>query len=1620
MGPPARLKVVLVGGSAGSLMSMRALFRALPADCAIAFLVVQHRVASTEDSLHAVLGRWAPMPVVDAEHVATLEPGRIHVVPAWALATLRGERLELERADSSGGVGRPIDHLCRSLAAEHGRDAALVVLSGMLDDGTAGGSLVKAAGGLVLAEAVESAGYGGMPESAVEAGVVDQILPAARIGAALVHWARFGTLDDTDAEGALPVDEEYHAILELLRAHAPTDPSVYKSATLRRRIARRQALSGVADLTAYRRRLEQDELELERLVKDLVIGVTEFFRDPDAFEILETVVVPALCSGRASDATVRVWVAACSTGEEAYSVAILFREWRDGHPDAPEVQIFATDVDQEALARARDGLYPPGAVGAIPPARLERHFAREQDGYRIGKAIRESVVFAPHDITRDPPFSRLDLVVCRNLLIYLTQETQAKVLDLFRFVLSPGGYLFLGNSESLGVHDSHFESVSKRWRIYRHHAADAVRPPRFPIPLKSGLPRVGPGPIEVWGGQATSETGYRRLLAEIGPVLVLIDADREVVYVQGRSDAYLEVPSGEPTRALFKLVKPALAGAVDSAVSRAVREASRVAVSVAFAGPTGDSTAEPRAIRIEAVPTLGQGGEQLVLVTFGPEVETQGVLAAAGGSDDWGVRQLERELEATREDLHRTIEQSRSSSEEMRAAHEEVMAMNEELQSANEELESSKEELQSLNEELTTSNAELEVKMNEVEILNTDLHNLLNSADTATLLLDRELGIRRFTPACTALMRVLPSDIGRPVDDLAHHFHDAGLVEDCRRVVNGLWVPDREIRGDPTGWYLRRIRPYRTSAGDVAGVVVTLPDITALKRAESTLRESEERLRLFIGHVPVALAMFDRDMRYLAVSQRWLDDNGLHGRDVVGGLHYEMMPDTPEHWRAGHRRGLAGEVVRADEDRIDRPDGSTRWLRWEIRPWYATRAEVGGIVVFSEDITERKRAEAALRLSEERYRDLVQNASTAIIRWARDGRVTFVNEYAQSHFGWSADEMIGQPISSLLPASTTGDESPSARIRHAVEHPECYEQYINENVCRDGRRVWMRWTNRAIRDQRGEVVEILSVGSDVTGLKQAEDEVRTLNADLERRVEARTAELSKERERAEHLAAAKSEFLANMSHEIRTPLNAVLGFAEIGRRATDAAKVNAAFDRILSSGQLLLGIIDDILDYSKIEAGQLTLEQGVIDIAEVVERGYELTVEAAHAKGLELSMTIDPNLPATCRGDALRLTQVMLNLLSNAIKFTERGHVSLSATRDGEHLVLRVSDTGIGLGEGEMERLFEPFQQADSSTSRHYGGTGLGLTITKRIVDLMGGDIVVRSKVGEGSVFEARLPLIEAAGEVRRPIAKAKADRVASHGARLAGINVLAAEDNELNRTVLEELLSAEGARVVLVENGERAVAAVTDAGERAFDIVLMDVQMPGMDGPEATRRLRVLAPELPVLGLTAHALEDERRRCLEAGMRDRLTKPVRTDRLVDAILRHARRAASDDPDRRPSGSPPAWIDRSGLEARYAHRPGFAVRLLEIARRSNAERPRMLREAARAGDLEQIARLAHAIKGEVGEVMAARIVELAAQTEAAARRTDSEVGSSVDRLADALDAMLAELDGLSSRPPPSG
>lgn len=887
--------IVGIGASAGGLEAFTQLLGALPVDTGLAFVLVQHLAPQHESMLATLLSHATTMPVHEAGDGLRIAPNHIYVIPPNTnLAVLRG-RISLRPRTEVRGQHLPVDFFFRSLAADRKGRAIGVILSGTASDGTEGLRAIKAEGGLTFAQDEKSAKYDGMPHSAIAAGVVDTVLPPEGIARALARLGRNPdrTLPAAKADDPLPEsDGEMSEIFILLRSATGVDFSVYKPPTLKRRIARRLALHKLETLAHYVRFLRETPQEVEALHEDLLINVTSFFREPKAFEVLARKIFPRLLKDRPAQTPIRVWVPGCSTGEEAYSLAIALIEFLGPKSARVPVQIFATDVSERAIGKARAGSYPAGIAADVSAARLRRFFGRHAGGYQISKAVRNLCVFARQDVTKDPPFSRLDLISCRNLLIYLGPDVQKRIISTFHYALKPGGLLLLGGSETIGGFAELFALADGGHKLYARKPAAHRMEMALPVrgPAETAADPAQPAAAALAAGFDYQKEADRIVLGRYTPSGVVVNEALEILQFRGPTGRYLEPASGSASLNLLKMAREGLLLELRTALSDAKRHhapARRAGVQVKTDGGFREVTVEVTPLR------SGSAGASCYLVMFeeaAPLPRTTKTASAQRppAAPDKFHTQLQQELTATKEYLESTIGDHERTNEELQSASEEILSTNEELQSTNEELETAKEELQSTNEELTTVNDELNTRNTELRQANNDLVNLLNGVQIPIVILGGDLRIRRFTPLAERLLNLIPTDVGRPLGDLRPQIIVPELERLIAEVMDSLAPREIEVQDRDGRWHSLRIRPYKTHENKIDGVILALVEIDTARRALAEAREAREFADAIVETVRHPLLVLDGDLRVTTANRAFYELFQVRPRETENRFVYNL------------------------------------------------------------------------------------------------------------------------------------------------------------------------------------------------------------------------------------------------------------------------------------------------------------------------------------------------------------------------------------------------------------------------------------------------------------------------------------------------------------------------------------------------------------------------------------------------------------------------------------------------------------------------------------------------------------------------------------------------------------
>ena len=1122
--PSQPAAIIGIGASAGGIAALQEFFAAMSTESGLAFVVVMHLSPEFESQLPHVIQQKTKMPVLQVNEAVKVQPNRVYVIPPNKQLTLNDSMLDVVEPQQQLGKRITIDLFFRTLAQAYGQRAVCVIMSGTESDGVIGLKHIRAQGGLTIVQDPNEAEFDGMPASAISTGMVDWVLPVAEMPGKLLEFIRnenrmklppeIPESDEADAKvadapGGPTVSNETRGtedeeaigkILADVRAQTGHDFSHYKRATVLRRIARRLQVNSLETLPQYLEFIRRHSAEGRALLQDLLIGVTHFFRDRDSFASLESN-IPQLFAGKSPDDEVRVWVAGCATGEEAYSIAMLLCEHCKRLENPPKVQVFATDVDEQAVADARNGLYPLAIEADVSPERLREFFGKDHGRYRVRKEVREKVLFAAHNLLRDAPFSRCDLISCRNLLIYLNASAQQGIFETFHFALRPGGLLFLGGAENQTEAQALFAPLDSKHRIFVRRSMPRPIWKMPSIPTRPGA-RVGraaplrnrplpPLTQEVAEKAATGAAGtttaartrrdvlfgelHMRLLEEYGPPSVVVNDLHEIVHLSANAGRYLQFAAGEPTANITKVVTSGLAIELRTALFKAAQEKAIVR----GAPTTIEVEGKAEVITLEVRPMRASDqAEGFFLVLFEHERDARPTPVPA--THDAIVRGADEEIQFLKEQLAKTIEQYEATNEELKASNEELQAMNEEMRSAAEELETSKEELQSVNEELTTVNYELKTNIEELSHTNADLNNLMASTDIGTIFLDRQLRIHRFTPSAQQIFNLIPADRGRPISDITSRLHYDGFLQDLERVMQDLHTIEREVKvgDDEPKWYLTRIAPYRTSEDRIAGVVATFIDITRRKNAEDELRQSETRMRRAMEIERVGIFFFTTEGQITDANDAFLEMTGYTKEDVArGGLRWDKM--TPPEWMAVTREEMSkfsatGEIG-PYEKQYFRKDG-TRW--WGLFTGTRLREDLG--VEYVLDISDRKKAEDELLASEERFRQFAENSADVFwILDAETAHLEYLNPVYEKMFGISPD-LVMQDRTRRLDLVHPDDREKAASGLEIARAGKTFTRSYRIIRPSDGQTRWIRDTGFPIRDANGKIVRVAGLAQDIT------------------------------------------------------------------------------------------------------------------------------------------------------------------------------------------------------------------------------------------------------------------------------------------------------------------------------------------------------------------------------------------------------------------------------------------------------------------------------------------------------------------------------------------------------------
>lgn len=1529
------------------------------------------------------------------------EKGEILIVPPNRDVDIKNGEIILTPAGEETRPKPSVDRFFASLAREYGPKAVGIILSGSGSDGAEGLRAISSAGGICIAQDVESSKYDGMPRSAIATEKIDLISTPAEIAEGLIKILTQDAKKKTKALDQSTNDLE--RIFKLIYKKLGTDFSQYKVNTLRRRLVKRMSYLQIADMETYIETLKDDPKELKSLANEFLVSVTSFFRDPVAFDVVCTA-LKKIVDDKKDHEEVRVWSAGCATGEEAYSFAMVIHHQMMKLNKPLTIKVFATDLDHDAISQARLGMFSSEDIKSIPEAYRESYLIQRGDQYEISKDIRDVVVFAKQDLVHNPPFVKLDMVSCRNVLIYFENNLQKKILEIFHYALIPNGLLFLGRSESLGDVADLFGVSDKKEKLFYKKDGPSKVAHRLLKPMSSIYGHL-PRPVKADPTSGLMGLAHEQILDRLGACGFIIEDTGRIQSVIGDVSPYFTIPAGLSEFSIQNLVGKSASTEIKVIIHKALKS-KEVLTSRPYKAKLKNQKESVYTISVE--PLKGRDDSSLpfanlLLVLITPaRKDAQLATTIPEGDLSFKLAEAEQELAVTREHLQTIIEELGITNEELQSVNEELSSTNEELQSSNEELETTNEELQATNEELTTLNEELNIKSQELRISNSDLENIQQSIGLGLLVVDRELKLKRYNSLSQEIFEVSNSDLGRSIVLLSCKFEIDQFESIVAEVIRSGQASEVIVRGFKR-IYQMRVSPAFDEDGSANGAIIIFINNTGLIQAENKWRKSEQRIRSIIDGAPSMIFLKDTLGKYLMFNRSFANFFNLNETEVIGKTDRDIMSEeTANKFRNADLETIVKRKRIETEESVT-IGGETYHFIVSRFPVYerdgSTPSAVGSVAI---NITKQITAQNALAQSEAIYRSVVEEQSVFTCRFRADLKIIFVNYAFTNFFGDTSERFLNMQISDLMEKN---DQKAFQKLVHSLSHKNPGFQFEHKVMRRLSSERWIRWQCRGVFNDDGQVQEIQAVGFDITDYKLQNEKIiqrdalfssifnytsdfisvfkvdennemtlESLNRTFDRglsfehnhyiskdisnflnpqtradvlghyltcvedqepqhfeeeliiqgvlrsltttllpiidsqgkveRIMAISRDITKfkqaeqslikAKEAAEVANQSKSDFLASMSHELRTPLNVVIGMSQLLENAQLTPDEKKLLESIERSGKVLLSIIDDVLDLSKIEAGKSKLEFYPFEVETILEDIMKIFDVQASAKKLNIKYNLK-NVKKFYLGDAARISQILVNFVGNAMKFTEKGSITINVSgqkskqTNYETLRFEVVDTGIGIPEESKSKIFKKFSQVQSGLSRSYGGSGLGLVICQRLVTLMKGKVGFDSEWNKGSVFWFEIPLIVFKNESMK-IAKKNPEKTEKDSGSIIDVtsekprNILAIDDSIDNLRVAELMLKKMGHNVDMALSGKEALEKVKQS---SYDLILMDVQMPEIDGYDCTRAVRSthnLNSETPIVALTANAMVGDSDLCFEAGMNDYLTKPIDTNKLSKII----------------------------------------------------------------------------------------------------------------------------------------
>lgn len=1302
-GPPERspskhFPVVGIGASAGGLEAFTSFLKALPADTGMAFVLVQHMDPSHESLLNRLLTKDTAMPVYQVRDGMAVKPNCVYVIPPNTDMTIRKGKLRLVARPAGSIRHTPIDSFLDALAEDQQNLAIGVILSGIGSDGTKGLQAIKAQGGISFAQDADSAKYPGMPQSAVATGCVDLVLPPDKIAGELARMRRHPYLEiapqPKTAELPSGEDGNLRKIFRLIRSATGVDFVHYKQRTIQRRISRRMLVRRCETLADYAKYVERHPDELQALFQDFLIHVTAFFREREVFESLTKTVFPRITTHLTPGESIRIWVPGCSTGEEAYSIAIALHEYLGGAGPQAGIQIFGTDISDENIQRARTGIYTEASTEAVSPERLRRYFVKMEGGYQVAKSIRETCVFARHDLIKDPPFSRMDLISCRNVLIYLTPVLQKKVLEFFHYALRPTGFLILGKSEGTSAAADLFSHEDRKANVYSKRPAPAQAVTEFPAASGKAIPAFPLRSRQVPSFDLRKEA-ERIILDRYAPCGLIVDANLHVLSFQGDTSPFLRPATGGASFDLLKLLRPELILETRTAILEAKKEGA----TSHRKGIPYKRNGQVYRTDLEVVPIHGRTPKQadFLLLFQNPRPEEPAKRQPVSGpktgkkAEASEADQLKQQLASMQDNMRALMEDQEAAAEELQAANEEVLSSNEELQSTNEELQTAKEELQSSNEELTTLNEELQNRNVELTQTASDLNSLLNAIEIPIVMLGNDRCIRRFTTVGEKLLNLIPSDIGRPISQIHSNLDNTNLDQMAGEVLEHNVSVEREVQDQKGHWYALRMRPYQTAEGDILGILVVLVDIHDIKQYATAI----------VDTMRGSLLVLDSHFQVLVASPDFYKTFRVKREETEGKLLWGLGDGQ---WNILQLRELLEKVLPERQEVVDFevqhefPAIGNKVMLLSARRLQQAASGSPKILLVIEDITERKLWEQQLQASESRVRALLESAAQAILAVNSSGRVELVNSTTEHMFGYARADLLGQQLEMLLPKRL--QDSHGKHRAEYFDHPRNRPMGIGLELSgrrKDGTEFPIEVSLSYVESPDGPMA--VAFVSDITKRKAAEENSRLLSARLLTTSEDERKRIARE------LHDSLGSDLATLNIEV----------AEVEGQVSSQPELADKLERIRNEINDVAKAATD-LSHSLHPAALSQLGLGPALEAKCVNFSKQHGIEVNfHAESIPEVLS-DPI--------ALCLFRVAEEGLENIRKHSKAKQASVTLAVKGNHLVMVIHDLGKG---------FDP----DSLRPRG----GLGLISMEERVRLVGGKLSITPILGDGTKVEVIVPL---------------------------------------------------------------------------------------------------------------------------------------------------------------------------------------------------------------------------------------------------------------------------------------